>query len=66
MIEKLLNVHGADIDDHSVLKGISEDARGLIRFQTLLGTKEKEGSTILASYVQRFNSLATRMANVSA
>jgi hypothetical protein len=51
MIDDLLNTNGVSIDDSSILKHLSEPARGLAKFQALLGNDEREGSTILASYV---------------
>lgn len=65
MVDNLLNTNGVSIDDSSILKRLSEPARGLLKFQALLGNEEKEGSTILSTYVQRFNTLATDILDVS-
>jgi len=66
MVDDLLNTNGVSIDDSSILKHLSEPARGLAKFQALLGNDEREGSTILASYVQRFNTLSTEIVDTNA
>lgn len=63
-IEKVLNVNGAALDDDTILKHLTTDARQLLQFHRVLGS-DTEGSAVLASYVQDYNTLATQIASLA-
>ena len=63
LIDNLLTINGVKMDDKSVLSKLTE-APALIRFQSLVGGDEV-GSATLANYLQRFNSLSTKIADIA-
>lgn len=63
LIDNLLTINGVKMDDKSVLSKLTE-APALVRFQSLVGGDEV-GSATLANYLQRFNSLSTKIADIA-
>lgn len=63
LIDNLLTINGVKMDDKSILSKLT-DAPALARFQTLVGGEEV-GSATLANYLQRFNSLSTKIADIA-
>ena len=63
-IEKALNVNGANLDDETILKHLTTDARKLLQFHRVMGG-DTEGSAVLASYVQDYNTLAVQIGNLA-
>lgn len=63
LIDNLLTINGVKMDDKSVLSKLTK-APALVRFQTLVGGDEV-GSATLANYLQRFNSLSTKIADIA-
>ena len=64
MINNLLTTNGLNIDDSSILRHLTEDGRRLLQFHRILGN-EAVGSSILASYVQDYNTLATQITSTA-
>lgn len=64
MINDLLTVNGANISDDSILKNLTQDAQKLLQFHRVLGN-DAVGSSVLASYVQDYNTLATQIADIA-
>ena len=62
LIDNLLTVNKVKMDDKSILSKLTE-APALVRFQTLIGGDEV-GSATLANYLQRFNSLSTKITDI--
>jgi formylmethanofuran dehydrogenase subunit A len=65
MIDQFLTSGGAKVDDGSIMRELT-GARDIAKFQALFGNDAAEGSVILASYLQGFNTLATGIANLNA
>ena len=63
LIDNLLTINGVKMDDKSILSKLTE-APALVRFQSLVGGDEV-GSATLANYLQRFNSLSTKIADIA-
>lgn len=63
LIDNLLTINGVKMDDKSVLSKLTS-APALVRFQSLVGGDEV-GSATLANYLQRFNSLSTKIADIA-
>ena len=63
LIDNLLTINGVKMDDKSILSKLTE-APALVRFQALVGGDEV-GSATLANYLQRFNSLSTKIADIA-
>ena len=63
LIDNLLTINGVKMDDQSILSKLS-GAREMIRFQTLLGG-DQVGSATLANYLQNFNTLSTKIADLA-
>ena len=63
LIDNLLTINGVKMDDKSVLSKLTQ-APALVRFQSLVGGDEV-GSATLANYLQRFNSLSTKIADIA-
>lgn len=63
LIDNLLTINGVKMDDQSILSKL-QGAKGMAQFQTILGG-ENVGSATLANYVQRFNTLSTKIADLA-
>ena len=63
LIDNLLTINGVKMDDQSILSKL-QGAKNMAQFQTILGG-DNVGSATLANYVQRFNTLSTKIADLA-
>lgn len=63
LIDNLLTINGVKMDDQSILSKL-KGAKNMAQFQTILGG-DNVGSATLANYVQNFNTLSTKIADLA-